>query len=425
MSALDAQVARRSPAMSAARPSVGTIALGPHRAVTPRRGGNPVVWVLPSWRAGDGSQPIALAEALGWPFEIKRFRRHGLELLLAPPFCASIAGLDREASSPLEAPWPDLVLASGRENEPVARWIKRQSAGRTRIVHVGRPWGVISAYDLVVTSRQYRLPERANVLQNTAPLHRLNHERMERAAADWGERLAHLPRPLIAVLVGGSSGPYAFTRRSGERLALAASALAARLGGSLLVTTSARTPAAGMQALAEGLTCPHVMYRWTPRTEENPYLAFLGLADEVIVTADSMSMMAEACASGRPVHLFDLGVGWTSMRAPLGLPGEDEPRPRPGLRTWLRDFSLRARLYRWLLRHGPMRVTRDIRLVHRQLVAGGRATWLGERLPERAAVPLDDLACAVARVRALVARTPEQPVASQGWLPAPELAGAA
>ena len=302
---------------------------------------------------------------------------------------------------------------------------KRQSGGRTRIVHVGRPWGLISAYDLVVTSRQYRLPERDNVLQNTAPLHRLDRERMARDAAAWARRLDHLPRPLIAVLVGGSSGPYAFTRRSGERLALAASALAARLGGSLLVTTSARTPEAGAQALAEGLTCPHVIYNWQPGSQDNPYLAFLGLADEVIVTADSMSMMAEACASGKPVHLFDLGVGWTSMRAPLGLPGEAQRPAPPGLRTWLRDFSLRARLYRWLLRHGPIRVTRDIRLVHRQLVESGRASWLGERLPQQRAAPLDDLARAVTRVHALMARPRPSTAADPGWLATPELAGAA
>jgi hypothetical protein len=260
----------------------------------------------------------------------------------------------------------------------------------------------ISAHDLVVTSPQYRLPPRDNVLQNSAPLHRVSRERIDAAARRWAPRLAHLPRPFIAVLVGGSSGPYAFTRRSGERLALAASALAARLGGSLLVTTSARTPKAGADALAEGLACPHVLFRWRRGAEDNPYFAFLGLADEVIVTADSMSMMAEACATGKRVHLFDLGVGWSSMRAPLGLPGEDEAPARGGLRAWLRDFSWRARLYRWVMRVAPRRVTRDIRLVHQHLVESGQASWLGERLPERGAPPLNDLGRAVERVRDLL-----------------------
>ena len=216
---------------------------------------------------------------------------------MAPPFATSDAGVDRGRSSELAPPWPDLVLASGRENEPLARWIKEQSRGRTRIVQVGRPWGPIAAYDLVVTTPQYRLPARPNVLENTAPLHRVTHERLHTAGRQWSDRLAHLPRPLIAVLVGGNSGPYALTRRSGERLAAAASALAARLGGSLLVTTSSRTPRAAARALEEGLTCPHLLYRWRRGDVENPYFAFLAHADEIIVTADSMSMVTEALAT--------------------------------------------------------------------------------------------------------------------------------
>jgi mitochondrial fission protein ELM1 len=362
----------------------------------------PRVWVLASPRAGDASQVMALAEALGWPFEVKQLAFKPLSVVVAPPFATSDAGVDRSRSSLLAAPWPDLVLASGRENEPVARWIKERSGGRTRIVQVGRPWGPIDAYDLVVTTPQYRLPPRPNVLENVAPLHRVTAERLDLAARQWADRLADLPRPMIAVLVGGNSGPYALTRRSGERLAAAAGALAARLGGSLLVTSSARTPSEAARALEEGLSCPHVLYRWRRGDRDNPYFAFLALADEIIVTADSMSMVTEAVATGKPVHLFDLGLGWSSMRAPLPLPGE-RPRARPGLRDWLRDFHLQARLYRWLLRLAPSRVTRDIRLVHQQLVAAGRATWLGEPLPDIPPLPLDDLPRAVARVRTVMA----------------------
>lgn len=402
---------------------LGRDAVGAVRAVLPGEPASPVadaaqaprVWVLTSPRAGDASQVLALAEALGWPFETKRFERHALEVIVAPPFWASVAGIRKDRSSPLEAPWPDLVLSSGRENEPVAKWIKAQSGGRTRIVHVGRPWGSLDAYDLIITTPQYRLPRRANVLENAAPLHRVTGERLCESAQAWQARLAHLPRPFIAVLVGGSSGPYALTRRSGERLAFAASALAARLGGSLLVTTSARTPKAAVQALEEGITCPHFLYRWQRGASDNPYFAFLALADEIIVTADSMSMITESIATGKRVHLFDLGTGWSSMRAPIGVPGEEE-RSRPPLGDWLRDFSLKARFYRWVLRHAPARMTRDIRLVHAHLVETGRASWLGDPLPDSPPAPLDDLERAVARVQALMAG---ERSTAPAWTPRP------
>ena len=384
------------------------------------RAAQPKVWVLAATRPGDASQVMALAEALGWPFEVKRLALRPLNLLLAPPFATTDAGIDRARSSELTPPWPDLVLASGRENEPVARWIKAQSGGRTRIVQVGRPWGPIAAYDLVVTTPQYRLPARPNVLENAAPLHRITPERLTAAAARWSDRLMGMPRPLVAVLVGGNSGPYGMTRRSGARLAAAADAMAASLGGSLLVTTSSRTPRAATRALADGLKGPHLLYRWRRGDADNPYFAFLALADEIIVTADSMSMLSEALATGKRVHLFDLGEGWSSMRAPLAMRGEDPVAP-PRLREWLADFTLRPRLYRWLLRLAPSRVTRDIRLVHQQLVESGRASWLGEAGAIVPPPPLEDVARAVARVRGLMAK----PVVPGDWSAQAELVEAA
>ena len=358
----------------------------------------PLVWVLASKRAGDAGQVLALAEGLGWPFELKHLRFRRSSVVLAPPFASSDAGVDRRRSGRLSPPWPDLVLASGRENEPVARWIKDQSGGSARIVQVGRPWGPIATYDLVVTTPQYRLPARDNVLHNTAPLHRVTPKRLAAASQEWADRLTAMPRPLIAVLVGGHSGPYVLTRRSGERLAAEASALATRLGGSLVVTTSARTPDAAARALERGLDGPHLIYRWRRGDRDNPYFAFLALADEIIVTADSMSMVGEAVATGKRVHLFDLGLGWGSMRGPVA--GREQ---RPPVGEWLSEHHPRAPQYRCQLRVAPSRVTRDLRLVHRKLTATGRAGWLGDPVPAGPPPPLDDLARAVARVRSLMA----------------------
>ena len=360
------------------------------------------VWVLPSRRAGDATQAIALAEGLGLPFTVKELAWRPFDLLLAPPFAATLAALEPEAAASLKAPWPALVLSTGCENEPVARWIRQASGGRSLIVHVGRPWGPLDGYDLVVTTPQYRLPERPNVLQNEAPLHRVTAARLAEAVATWKPRLGHLPRPYFAVLVGGGSGPYPLDRQAGERLGRQASELARRHGGSLLITTSARTPASALAGLASTLDVPHYLFGWKKGRAENPYYAFLGLADEVVVTADSVSMIAEACATAKPVHLFDLGEGPFSMRAPLGLDGEPEPALRPDPRRWLKEFGLPTALYRFLLRHAPAKLTRDIRLVHRRFVASGRACWLGEAAPSAVRPPLFDLDRAVARVRALL-----------------------
>jgi mitochondrial fission protein ELM1 len=382
----------------------------------------PLVWLLMGNRAGDNSQVLGLGEALGWPLEEKHFVYTGFEKFVNLPFGAHLLGVVRDQSSKLEGPWPDLVISAGRKNEPIARYIRQRADKPVRLVHVGRPWARVETWDLVITTPQYRLPNEANVLHNDTPLHRVTRDRLDLAAEAWRERVAHLPRPFVVVLAGGNSGPYPFDRASGERLATGADALARELGGSILVTTSARTLDETTDALFDGIKSPAILYRWRKDDADNPFFAFLGLADRVIVTADSVSMMTEACATGRPVYLFDTGEGRTSMKHNPWLDGvgesaqsaeratdDDEPSAA-GFNRW----HLKAHVYRLTMRLGPQRLTRDIRIVQRLLVDTDRAIWLGDGHPSNASRPLEDVCRAVDRVRQLFETPSNHSVGGQG-----------
>jgi mitochondrial fission protein ELM1 len=376
----------------------------------------PRVWVLTGNKAGDNTQVLALAEALGWPFEIKQFVYRAHEVVPNLLLRTTLAGIDKQQSSPIEAPWPDLVISAGRRNEPIARWIKQQSPDTIRLVHVGRPWSSLDRFDLVVTTPQYRLPVRPNVLHNKTPLHRVTKERLAREAARWRDRLAHLPRPFTAAIVGGSSGPYSFDHRAAERLATEASAFVAERGGSLLITTSARTPLPTIETLEQDLTVPAHLFRWSKETKENPYFAFLGLADSIIVTGDSMSMLSEACATRKPVYIFDLGEGEGAMCPKTADAAIAARRAQAGRRRF-EWAHVGAFLYRLMMKFGPERWSRDIRIIHNYLVDTGRAVWLGERFDAARPLPaLDCLGRAVVKVRALMHATPTRSVAADASL---------
>jgi mitochondrial fission protein ELM1 len=322
------------------------------------------VWCLLGRKAGDNTQVLALAEELGWGYQVKNISARPWELLTHLCLRVTLAGIDRSASSPLEPPWPDLVITAGRRNEPVARWIKRQSGGATRLVHLGRPWAPLSAWDLIVTTPQYFLPRQSNIRHNTLPLHRLSRDQLEQDAATLHDSLVDLPRPWIAVMLGGDSGKFVFTPGKGARLGALCSQLAMQSGGSLLVTDSPRTPRDPGDALAQQLRAPHSYYRWGD-PGPNPYRGLLALADAFVVTGESMSMLGEAAAMGRPLFIFDLG--------------DDEGRWWAHPHAWgYKPLSHRAAM-RW----GPARMRRDVGRIQEALVAEGRATWLSERtLPQ-------------------------------------------
>ena len=344
----------------------------------------PVVWLIDAYRAGERGQVRALVDALGWPCETKAltYRKHVfLPHVLGQ---ATLRGITAESASQLAEPWPDLVVSSGVRNEPVCRWIRAQSGGRTRYVHVGRPWGPLNTFDLVITTPQYRVPTHPNVLNNMLTLHSVSAARLAQAHAYWESTFAALPRPRFGVLVGGDSGPFTLGPKAAGRLGREASQLARAHGGSLLVSTSSRTGAATVDALEAAMAAPNYFYRWQGVGPDNPYMGILAWADRMIVTGDSIAMLSEACATGKPVTMFDLG----GMRDQ-----QDES---------LRDFRLGGALYALLQRWCWQRLSRDITLVHRQLRDAGCAAWTEEVLAT-ARVPAEtDLQRAVAAVRRLL-----------------------
>jgi len=342
----------------------------------------PVIWLIDAYRAGERNQVRALVDALGWPCETKRLT-YRKQVVLPHVFgLASLRGISVESRSMLEPPWPDLVISSGVRNEPVCRWIRHHSGGRSRYVHVGRPWGPLTGFDLVITTPQYRVPRRPNVLNNLLTLHGVTAERLAAERDRWQSIFAHLPRPRIAVIAGGHSGPFTLGERAATRLARQASALARQAGGSLLVSTSSRTSDAAVTALQTGIDVPNYFYRWQADDPANPYFGMLAVADRLVVTGDSIAMLSEACATGRPVQIFDLG----GMRGDSGDPV---------------DFRLGATLYAALMRWLWQPLSRDITLVHRQLRNSNRAFWLEDE-PGATMLPREsDMERAVAAVQGL------------------------
>jgi hypothetical protein len=263
----------------------------------------PGIWVLTDGRPGHDHQALGVAEALGWPFAERRLAYGPLarlpNLLLGP----STRGLSATVRSALAAPWPDLVIGAGRRTAPLARWLKRRNP-QAFLVQLMWP-GSARDLDLIAVPEHDSVADRPGIVRTLGTPSRVTPARLAAAAARLAPRLAGLPRPRIAWLVGGARRGMPFTPDDAAALAGRASGLAQSRRGSLLVATSRRTASACEDALARSLEAPHLLHRYG-RTEdlcEDAYLAILGSADAVVVTADSASMCSEACATGRPVFL--------------------------------------------------------------------------------------------------------------------------
>jgi len=94
----------------------------------------PLIWILADDRAGNVNQVLGVAEALGVPFEVKEINYNKHASLSNFIRGASLFGVDIESSSSFDSPWPDLVIGAGRKTAPIARYIKKVSKNKSKIM---------------------------------------------------------------------------------------------------------------------------------------------------------------------------------------------------------------------------------------------------------------------------------------------------
>jgi mitochondrial fission protein ELM1 len=256
-------------------------------------------WIVTEGMAGTENQCLGVAEALGVEPVVKR-------IALRQPWKALSPILGFEMASTfmpkLEAPWPDLLIASGRKSIAAARYVKRKSGGKTFTVQIQDPRINPKAFDLVAVPEHD--PTRGeNVVVTQAAPNRITDLRLTRARNDFAPLFAMMPSPHIAVLLGGNSKAHSMSAHGMEKLG----AQLAGLNGSLIITASRRTTEAQRDAFLKGLG-DHPHWYWNGEGE-NPYSGMLAWANYILVTADSVSMLSDAVTTGKPVYMIPMDGG--------------------------------------------------------------------------------------------------------------------
>ncbi|WP_236634300.1 mitochondrial fission ELM1 family protein [Caulobacter sp. X] len=269
------------------------------------------VWAVSDGRAGIEAQVVGLADALsrlvpcevtvkrvGWkgrtgrlPWWLNLFPRRWLT-----PESDIPGPKDAEA-------WPDVWLAAGRATLPLSIRAKRWSGGKTYVVQVQDPRVPTTMFDLVIPPKHDRLTG-DNVLPITGSPHRVTPERLAAEAKAFKRLIDPLPRPRVAVLIGGKSKAFDLSSERAAQIAHAIQIPLEQEGGSLMMTFSRRTPEPARALMTARLRhLPGVIWNGEG---PNPYFAFLAAADYILVTEDSTNMATEAASTGKPVFVLKM-----------------------------------------------------------------------------------------------------------------------
>jgi mitochondrial fission protein ELM1 len=259
-------------------------------------------WILTDGSIGMENQGLAVAEAVGLPITLKRVKRTDpwrlLPMILQLPIPPRLLLGDR-----LAPPWPRLIISIGRHSVPLALAVRRLAEGATFALHIQNPKVPPARFDLVAAPAHDGMTT-TGVLTTLGAPHRVTPAKLAAEAPHYAAAVEPLPKPRIAVLLGGDSKSFRFDTETGAEMGRKLAAMAETAQGSLLITPSRRTPPEAARALQEALGDTPKLF-WTG-SGTNPYFAFLALADVIIATSDSVNMVTEAAGTGKPVYVYPL-----------------------------------------------------------------------------------------------------------------------
>lgn len=270
-------------------------------AETAAHGSSPACWCISKGLAGMVSQMKGLAQALEIPFKCMETRLSFPWSLVPTSLLPQSPFVLRNPDQIRERP-PRIVISCGRHGVVPALWLKRRFGHQIYVAHIQDPCVDPSGFDMVIVPRHDRI-RGENVYLTNGAIHHITPQVLRTAADSALAKSLADGRPVVAVLVGGPNGYYAFGDNDVNELVHRLHAVVSANDIRLVILPSNRTPLRITNRLTQEFGRNHVVWN---RHTENPYLATLAIASHVVVTGDSVSMVTEAASTGRPVFVLHL-----------------------------------------------------------------------------------------------------------------------
>ncbi|KAI7998225.1 Mitochondrial fission protein ELM1 [Camellia lanceoleosa] len=228
------------------------------------------------------------------------------------------------AHETFEKDGPLLVVASGWDTISVASSIKQLAPEKVFVVQIQHPRSQLNRFSLVITPRHDyypltpegqeqipwflrrwitpREPPDRHVVLTVGALHQADSTALQVAACAWHDELAPLLKPLLVVNIGGPTKHCQYGADLAKQLTAFLKNVR-RSFGSLRISFSRRTPQEVSDILEKEFSYHPKVYIWDGK-DPNPHMGHLAWADAFIITADSVSMLSEACSTGKPVYVI-------------------------------------------------------------------------------------------------------------------------
>jgi mitochondrial fission protein ELM1 len=206
---------------------------------------------------------------------------------------------------------PDLCIGVGFNVADALVEIKVVSNNKTKIAIILDPLKHYEKFDYIILPSYEPYKVQGNVIWCSGLINFVNENYLNEKLIEYRSfekysylREMNLKPPFVTAIIGGRHTGGNVDEEDAKNIANKINDIVSSKGGTALISSSRRTEIKTMQALQENIKVPALFYDYKSRQFENPYGVFLALADEIIVTGESVRMMSECCSTGKKVRIY-------------------------------------------------------------------------------------------------------------------------
>lgn len=201
---------------------------------------------------------------------------------------------------PLDGFQPDLILSSGGRSMFANIMLSRETGCPN--LYVSELGGVDPACFTGVVSLDQTQTAKNHLLLEVLPT-AISPAVIDQAARGDLKGESSSSPPMWCLMIGGSSRSHQYRERDWHSLCQGINHLASRYGIQWLISTSPRTGLAAESVIEQQVDAHHVREIVLQSRDKRRVVApFLGMAERIFVTQDSLTMLSEAISSCKPAY---------------------------------------------------------------------------------------------------------------------------
>ena len=253
-------------------------------------------WILSDNLIGHEKQSISLAEKLNINYKIIKIKKlNFIERKFSFFF-------DLKKKKFFKPPFPKLIISCGKHTAYYSKLIKKKLNEKIFSIFIQKPPINLNNFDVVISPKHDKC-KGLNVIETQGALTKINSKYIKNINKKKPPSV--LKEKFISLLIGGDSRHHKITKPILDKLIKNLKSIEEQKKIRIFILVSRRTGKKDYLYLKKNLISKNFIFV-LPNSKKVSYLNAISFAKAIIVTSDSVSMVTEACSTGKPTYIIDI-----------------------------------------------------------------------------------------------------------------------